>query len=145
MVFRQLGVSVVEISEVECMLVHLQIQTMKECHSRLRKRIWHLFFQFFLEVTVNTVCKLINLVKHKNRLHPISALFYFKANLQAFEVWQTQVRKHAKCRTLIDKSISFPIYLQSHKLLKNERTSDKLFIINLKLLNMLVAFQTLAK
>lgn len=70
-------------------------------------------FQFLLEVTVNTVCKLITLTKHKNRLHPKSTLFYFEANLQAVEVWQTQVRKHAKCRTVLTNP-SFFLFISNH-------------------------------
>lgn len=47
-VLPQLGASVVEISwEIECMLVHRQIHTMKERQSHLRKRIWHLFSSFY--------------------------------------------------------------------------------------------------
>ena len=70
-------------------------------------------FQFLLDVTVKTVCMLITLIKHKNRLHPKSTLFYFEANLQAFEVWQTQVRKHAKCRTVLTNP-SFSLFISNH-------------------------------
>lgn len=43
MVFPQLGASVVEISEVECMLVHLQIQTMKQCQSFTKENMTFIF------------------------------------------------------------------------------------------------------